>query len=688
MSAILQTPLRILVLLASLFPVQPASAQSPDLPTAGRSLFDHLTTDSDGLRRVPFPFTALMERVRREVGPDMLGHAGVRSVLIPLGRSLQRNASVSEAYRYPRVVAAVVGEPKPGAPLLKDRLYFGYHEKAGLLEVISYNEAAGRFEFQVVKDYRAGGEARVFHARRIVCLSCHHDAAPIFSRPGWDETNANLRVAAQLRRVSSQFHGVPAARSIDEPNAIDNAVARASRLDLTQRIWRDGCAQSDAIECRVQATLAAIKYRLGADTVVDATTAAYRDRLLAPLRRAGEKRWPAGLPIVDPNVPNRDPLAIFPVDRIDFRDNAALLRSAEVRPAFDPLQPRAPLGRWRAADEADVALYARGVAEFLAPSDIHAIDRRLQQLRTGASRRTVRATCRADRSTRTDALRCAVAESGSRSLQFEIRLARGEGGYTSGDISAISVSGSTLAQALDLAPAVGRPGQAPRTWSYDGPPVRLPDATAVERVLLHWRGDMQPAAEVDLHLADDTPVLEQAVGEIARQTRLGESDTFGDAPLRRGALMRALFTQLGIATPPSCCDGPLPGVQPVLDIDAAGSTGDLPAPLRTFVRHCATCHDTREESPPGFLRGGADEVSRNLARCAERIAYRLAMWEQAPEARSRIPMPPPLANGTAVPPPPRDDLAQMRAYIAPLAGVNVRLDLPYEALAACRPESH
>ena len=82
MSAILQTPLRILVLLASLFPVQPASAQSPDLPTAGRSLFDHLTTDSDGLRRVPFPFTALMERVRREVGPDMLGHAGVRLSLI------------------------------------------------------------------------------------------------------------------------------------------------------------------------------------------------------------------------------------------------------------------------------------------------------------------------------------------------------------------------------------------------------------------------------------------------------------------------------------------------------------------------------------------------------------------------------------------------------------------------------
>lgn len=104
-------------------------------------------------------------------------------MLIPLGRSLQRNASVGEAYRYPRVVAAVVGEPVPGAPLLRDRLYLGYHEKTALLEVISYNDAAGRFEFQVVKDYRPGGAARVFHSRRVVCLSCHHGGGPIFSRP-------------------------------------------------------------------------------------------------------------------------------------------------------------------------------------------------------------------------------------------------------------------------------------------------------------------------------------------------------------------------------------------------------------------------------------------------------------------------------------------------------------------------
>ena len=681
------TVIRIVLLLAGLLPSLSALGQPPDLPPVGRSLFDHLTVDGRGIRRVPFPLPALMERVRREVGPDMLGHAGVRSVLIPLGRSLQRNASVAEAYRFPRVVAAVVGEPRPGAPLLRDRLYLGYHEKAGVLEVISYNDEAGRFEFQVVKDYRRGGVPKVFQARRIVCLSCHHGAAPIFSRPGWDETNANPRVAGQLKRVGSDYQGVPAGRSIDEPNAIDNAVARANRLDLTQRIWREGCAPSDAIDCRAQALLAALKYRLGGDTSVDATTERYRSALLAPLRIAGQARWPDGLHLSDPNIPNRDPLAGFPVDRVEFDDGAALLRTADVRPAFDPLQPRPPLGSWHADRETDVASYVRGVAEFIAPTDIHAIERRLQRLRTTAFRRVLRTTCRVDDSVRAVALKCASAEPGKPSVHVDIRLVRGDGESVTGSMSGISVAGGTLARSLELRPVTGQAKRSSRVaWSYRGAPVRLSDATAIEGVLLRWGTSEQPAAEVELLLADDTPTLTRAIDGLARQTRGGQSDALGEVPIRRRALMRGLFSQLGIAAQSVCCDIPPRSAQAMLDRDDVRTPDDLSAPVRTFVRHCAACHDTRENSPPGFLRGSADEVRRNLSRCAERISYRLTMWELAPEERPRVPMPPPLASGVAVAPPPRDDILQMREYVARLAGPNLQRDLPYEALAACRPD--
>lgn len=681
------TVLRSMLLLTCLFPCLVARAQLADLPPVGRSLFDHLTIDGRGVQRVPFPFTALMERVQRDVGADALGHAGVRAVLIPLGRSLQRNASVTEAYRYPRIVAAVTGEPKPGAPLLRDRLYLGYHEKAGVLEVISYNEAAGRFEFQVVKDYRTGSSARVYQSRRVVCLSCHHNAAPIFSRPGWDETNANPRVAAQLRRGGSDFHGVPATRSIDEPNAIDNAVARANRLEIAQRIWREGCAPADAVDCRAQALLSALKYRLGADVAVDADAETYRVKLLAALRAAGQTRWPDGLPVADPNISNRDPLASFPVARADFGDSAALMRTAEVRPAFDPLQPRPPLGRWNAGSEADVAGYVRSVAEFLASTDIQAIDRRLRVLRTNTSRRMLRATCRVERSAHGSTLHCASSRSASQLVQAEIHLVRDDGGAATGRVSGMSVAGARLARSLEIAPVGAFATRTLRaTWTSRGSPVRLSDATAIERLLLHL-GAGGESAEVELLLADDTPILARAIDGLSRQAQSGLSDALGEAPIRRGALMRGLFAQLGVAAPPACCDQPLRAAQPAFGVDDAPSYDGLPAQLQTFVRHCAACHGTRENSPPGFLHGNADEVRRSLTRCAERISYRLAMWEKAPEQRSRLPMPPPLVNGVIVPPPPREELAQMRGYLAQLAGPAVQYDVPYEALAACRPDS-
>lgn len=675
--------LRTAALLASLLACLPAGAQSADLPPLGRSLFDHLTTDAAGIQRVPFPFTALVARVQRAVGPDRLGHAGVRSVLIPLGRSLQRNASVSEAYRYPRVVAAVVGEPVSGAPLLRDRLYLGYHEKAALLEVISYNEAAGRFEFQVVKDYQQGGAARVFHSRRVVCLSCHHGGGPIFSRPGWDETNANRRVAAQLGRGGGTFHGVPAARSIDEPNAIDNAVARAGRLAITQRLWREGCARADAIECRAQALLAALKYRLGADAAVDAGTASYRGQLVEPLRRTAQALWPDGLPLADPNIPNRDPLASFPVDQGDFGDGAALLRSAEVRPAFDPLQPRPALGRWHAGNESDVDDYVRGIADFIAPADVGLIDLRLQQLRTAASRRVVRAPCRVEESTRGATIECAAAPS----LRVDIRLtAAGEKAAT-GTVSRVALAGASMTRSLKLDPAHRHATRALRSaWTYRGGSARLSDSTAIEGIALRWANTGQFSAEVELQLADDVPTLARAVDALARQARLGRDDALGEAAVRRAALLRGLFAQLGIAAPPGCCDQPVHGAPPALDEDATPSTATLPAQLQPFVRQCAACHDTREAAPPGFLHGNAEAVQRNLTRCAERIAYRLAMWEQPPQARQRVPMPPPLLNGAAAAPPPPAELALMREYLAQFARPAAQRDVPYEALAPCRSD--
>ena len=68
--------------------------------------------------------------------------------------------------------------------LLADRLYLGYQEKAATIEVISYNETAARFEYQVVRDYREGGAAEVYYADRATCIACATSMTAPASR-GW-----------------------------------------------------------------------------------------------------------------------------------------------------------------------------------------------------------------------------------------------------------------------------------------------------------------------------------------------------------------------------------------------------------------------------------------------------------------------------------------------------------------------
>lgn len=137
----------------------------PDLPPAGRSLFDRLTI-ADGRQQIPFPFDALVRHLASglDSGQAYLGRA-VKSVLIPHGRSLQRAAAAPDFFASPRIVAAFDASPIaesadwPGN-LLQDRLYIAYMPVADVLEVISYNPTLGRFEFQLVSDYREGGQAR------------------------------------------------------------------------------------------------------------------------------------------------------------------------------------------------------------------------------------------------------------------------------------------------------------------------------------------------------------------------------------------------------------------------------------------------------------------------------------------------------------------------------------------------
>jgi hypothetical protein len=534
----------------------------PDLPPVGRSLFDFLTMQEEGGRAVqvvPFPFAALLEQIEAELGSS---EPSLRKVLIPLGRSLQRNAANPDFFAFPRAVVAVDGgpglRPDEAGLLLADRLYLGYQEKAATIEVISYNEAAGRFEYQVVRDYREGGAAEVYYADRPTCIACHRNHAPLFSKPLWDETNANAAIAATLVALQDEFYGIPVARGVDIPNAFDAATDRANTFAALQRIWQEGCAlpaSADAIACRADALLAVLQYKLAGNRHPAPERDGPGKAFAAALRSQWDARWPGGLAIPEADVPNRIPLAA-PLDPHVPLGEADAIRLTSIEREFEPFEPRPPREVWHAPESPDVRQrLVQDLAQLLASADIQRLDNFLWQQ---------------DAPTREIEAACEVTTLGLADERREIRIdCRGpEGlmlqGYVQlqgqavlgGAISRLQIDGQVL---TNLKVARGhyahtRHGHGLLGVQFEeraaGLHARLPDGNAIRHLAIRWPLGGEPAPGVaTLTVADDFSRVRDAVAAMQE----GTSDALSSAPMRRAALMPALLAALGAEPIEWCC---------------------------------------------------------------------------------------------------------------------------------------
>jgi hypothetical protein len=292
---------------------------------------------------LPAPFEAVLDRLRAVAGPE-----NVATALVPLGRSLQRFGADPDYFGSPRIVVAVTGDRAgPGEPRLADRLFLGYQPAAEIVEAMSYDEAAGRFEFVEVVGYP--GQTVPNLAEDRVCLACHQGAGPIFPRPLWAESNANPAVAARLAGLAPSFHGAPVAQTVDALAAFDAATDRGARIEAANRLWAEGCPDA---ACRAALLAAAVGLALGARDVAALPAEAVR------FEAAAGARWPAGLSIVSPDLANRDPLAAAP--------------GADSTGPAAPETPRPPVVVWRPAD--GFAGGARLVAAELGPADVAWLD--------------------------------------------------------------------------------------------------------------------------------------------------------------------------------------------------------------------------------------------------------------------------------------------------------------------------
>lgn len=608
----------------------------PDLPPAGASAFDRVFA-AHGRHRVPYPFTALLRALNAHAGVDALGRPGLKHVLIPLGRSLQRTAAAPQFFRYPRVVVAIDGEPRDArftGVLLKDRLYIGYQEKAAVLEVISYNDEAGRFEFQLVKNYRAGGTPQVFQANRAVCVSCHQNHAPIFSRQQWDETNANPRVAAALAREAPAYFGIAVARGVDEPYAIDNATDRANQFAAWQRMWNEGCGNGEAGErCRAGAFVAALQLRLSGGAF-DRDAEGYR-AFRAMLGANWKRLWPAGLALPSANLPNRNPFG---------SDPDAQRAAFAVPAAFEALALREPLEIWTHDRAENVDRLVPGLAEFIAQSDVAMLERLLAPAGAQAAPERLPMQCapverKAIGATTRLTTTCVDAASHS---SARVKLYTKGTTVTGGTIDAPVLEGAPL-PAFEVAPGKAAASSARMPLRAGRGPARDARGARIDAVTLDW--SVQPV-RLTVERRRDFEAVHAAV-----QRMLARRDpALGEGPIRRAALLDGLYRELDPTSKPRCCGDAPPAPPPRLEanardpsaVRAPGATASAGLDLSGFYRACGTCHDTPDALPPNFLAGEPAAVDAQFRQCAPRIRARLHAWKLDAAQRTKTPMPPPL----------------------------------------------
>ncbi len=625
---------------------------SPGKPPIGRSLFDHLFSETVNGKLayvIPFPFTELLERIEQQLPNASEATGGIQKVLIPMGRSLVRNASSPEFFSSPRLVIAIDSQPlfEPGHAglLLQDRLYIGYMEHSQLLEVISYNEAAGRFEFQLVENYGPGTKPKVSYSNRQLCLACHQNAAPIFSRQQWDETNANPAIDVLLEQRGAARYGIATGAGVDIPFAIDAATDRANYYSYYQLMWQLGCLPPDepvktaskaGIPCRSALLRAALQFLLTDGAGFNAGAVSHQPHL--KLLQANAKRhWPDGLLIADPDIPNRNPL-LKHTDKVNV-----------ISEVFDPLTPRPALRKLDAGSDSALRLLVSGLAGFFAQTDRQRLDQYLFETATEKHM--------SERQDFTCSFQKKAWSGPGQRMGFDCRAATDmasgpvtslQGRYTleQDRLSQAVINHLLLADGTELRNLTlrqqsgGSESSVMQFQLFNGKRhARLPNGNAIGAFVLESPSVGLLTAPAQLSVLSDFLLLDDALSKLVQQVEEQQSDGLSFLPFRRASILPSLFNTLGMEPLVWCCSD----TGAVAEANVKTRAHSDSTELKPFYQYCAVCHATASAFPANFLYGDEAQVRQRISHCAERIYYRLSMAHRAPGQRAKSPMPPQLA---------------------------------------------
>ncbi len=598
--------------------IEQASRPGPDTASIGVSRFDQVFRQETGHYSIPYPFERLVEALEAQLDNGKI--PAVRQVFVPMGRSLQRDAPAPDYFRFPRKVIALEGEPvsvgRQAGQVMEYRLFIAHQPSTETLEVISYNDAAGRFEFQVVADYGADKTPLVRPANRVMCMSCHHNAAPIFARIPWSETSFNVEVASKLvAALPRQYSSLIGIVTLDA-GVIDVLAERANYLSAAQAIWKQGC---DSVACRAAMLRAALQYRLSGESSFDSTAANYRREYFDALTRNWSHNWPRGLALQGSRLTDRNP---FAGDTETIED--------------DPLLARPAQATWHQVDSilADGIIYR--LAGFFTRSDIQRIDRHLI---AAASSRTVanyryEAACRAQPSgAGRHTLSCGDnASPQSLQAQLEVEMLRDK------IISLRLISFRIPHDTNLLQPAITELTRFPRRLEarlgHDRAQLslRLANGDRIDSMTLHWNESLLGESRLGITLSAESAIVDQAVARLLDNHQAGHADSLRQGVFRRKPVLQELMRALSM--------DPLQWKPTVRNTALATqpTRSRLEGDLALLEPYCAHCHGDETLHPPGFLSGSS--VQKKVLQCAPRILRRLQAWQESNHF-PRSPMPPP-----------------------------------------------
>jgi hypothetical protein len=317
------------------------------------------------------------------------------------------------------------------------------------------------------------------------------------------------------------------------------------------------------------------------------------------------------------------------------------------------LRARPPLARWDASSARDLERLVRGLSRELPQQHLALLERQLRAAGNGVSSRVLSAPCAIIRRgfagrPRLYQIECAAAREQRGGFRLQAQLHVSQDGIARGR-AALEIGGGNYGQIVVSGRLTQASRMALRISATDGAaPVRAPDGNAIEPLVLTWdQGVAESATRLDatgtLGVLDDFRPLAAAVARLAERTEPGSPLHAERFDAER--LSAALLGELGVLPDAPCCPvrrlpatrlaAASPGVDAVLSL-----APEHRGPLQTLNHDCGARHGGDTDHPPGFLHGDAERIFDAVARCAERIYYRLSMWQFDAKDQAVPPMPP------------------------------------------------